>query len=393
MSLALRQTAAIVLDGYRELNARKLFWITMALSVIVVLAFAAIGLNQRGFTILWWTIDNNVMNSRVIEPKLLYKFAFANFAIPIWLAWGATILGLISTAGMVPEFVQGGAIELAVSKPIGRARLILTKYLSGLLFVALQVAVFTLAAFIVIGVRGESWEPRLFLAIPIMIVFFSYLYCVCALLGLITRSTIAALLLTILFWIVIFGVNTTETVFLSLRENTALRIEGLEARIESLKAQQAKQQEMIENASQPDDEGPPDLRAAGAALAVQKTNSDLTRRTEQLEQARKNLKSNALGHRISFAAKTLLPKTSETVKLLDRYLLTPAELDQFRNVRDGHGDFPVNEDDVRINPRALEKRLETALRSRTVSWVVGTSLAFEGVVLLLMLWIFRRRDF
>jgi hypothetical protein len=38
-------------------------------------------------------------------------------------------------------------------------------------------------------------------------------------------------------------------------------------------------------------------------------------------------------------------------------------------------------------------RVEEAKRNRTVAWVLGTSIAFEVVVLGIACWIFRRRDF
>jgi hypothetical protein len=60
--------------------------------------------------------------------------------------------------------------------------------------------VFSLASFVVLGIRGHQWLPRLFLAVPVVLCFFSYINCVCVLLGVWTRSTIAALLLTLLFW-------------------------------------------------------------------------------------------------------------------------------------------------------------------------------------------------
>ncbi len=392
-----RQSVAMFVDAYRELNARKLFWITLGLSGLVVAAFAAVGLNDRGVTFLWWTIDSP-LNARVLKPELFYKFVFATMAIPFWLAWGATILGLVSTAGMIPEFVQGGSIELAVSKPIGRARLILTKYLAGLTFAGLQVAVFSAASFLVIGIRGHSWEPAIFLAIPILLLFFSYLYSVCALLGLLTRSTVAALLLTILFWVLIGGVNMTEQSLLMFREGSILRGQQIEARIESLKAQEAKQRELVDQTKQPEGEAsgetPTDLRAAGAMLAMQKTSADLKRREEQLVNNRSTVKSLDRWHGIFFGVKTVLPKTSETIKLLDRSLLSREDMERFRNAGD---DEPMptvgEEDDIRVSQKTMAKRLETRLRSRTLGWIVGTSLAFEGVMLLLMLWVFRRREF
>src|SRR6185437_5144958 len=96
--------------------------------------------------------------------------------------------------------IGGGSIDLYLAKPIGRARLFLTKYLAGLLFVTLQVVVISVGSFFVLGLRGHDWEPGLFWAIPIVVCFFSYLFAVCVLLGVKTRSTIAALLLTILCW-------------------------------------------------------------------------------------------------------------------------------------------------------------------------------------------------
>jgi hypothetical protein len=414
LTLAARQSSALFIDAYRELNARKLFWITIALSVLVVGAFAAVGLNERGISFLWWTIPNDYLNTKWLKPELLYKFAYANIAIPIWLAWAATILALVTTAGIIPEFLAGGAIELSLSKPIGRWRLFLTKYLTGLLFTALQVGLFSAAAFLVIGIRGHAWEPRLFWAIPLMVAFYSYLFCVCVLLGVLTRSTIAALLLTLLFWLFVFGVNTTEQTFLLFREVNTMRIERLDGEIESLKAKQARQQELLrpapagEPAAAPDQPGEPgqdrpsippitEAQRAGAQLAIDKTAADMVERQRRLEDVRSNRSTLQTGHRICMAVKTVLPKTSETVKLLDRFLLSREDLDKLKprsdETFDAGGGRRRGENDLGVSQRALERRMEEALRSRTLGWVLGTSLAFELVILGLAGVLFARRDF
>src|ERR1041385_9255763 len=210
------QTLALFLDAYREFNAQKLFWITLALSALVAACFAMVGLDEQGFSILIWHVPST-LNSTQINPAIFYKLAFLSLGIGFWLTWAATILGLVATAGIFPTFITGGSIDLVLSKPIGRVRLYLTKYASGLLFVTLQVTAFTAACFLIIGLRGGSWEPGLFLAVPIIVCFFSYLFCVCALLGLATRSTIPSLLLTILFWLCLFATNFADTLILQLR--------------------------------------------------------------------------------------------------------------------------------------------------------------------------------
>ena len=162
MTTALRQTVAMFVDAYRELAAGKLFWITLVLSTIVAAAFAAVGIDEKGMTALWFRLDFIPVNSETFPPDLLYKFLFFQLGMNVWLAWIATILGLVTTAGIIPSLVSSGVIDSMVAKPISRTRLFLTRYATGLLFAALQVGLFTTAAFLVLGIRGGEWMPAVF---------------------------------------------------------------------------------------------------------------------------------------------------------------------------------------------------------------------------------------
>lgn len=137
-----------------------------------------------GITLLGWQFDTAPLTADVVPPAKFYLFLFATLAVPIWLTWLATILALISTASMVPDFLASGPIELTLARPISRLRLFTVKCGCGLLFVALQVAVFAVACFLVVGLRGGSWDPRIFLAVPIVVLFFGSLFSFCVLFGL-----------------------------------------------------------------------------------------------------------------------------------------------------------------------------------------------------------------
>jgi ABC-type transport system involved in multi-copper enzyme maturation permease subunit len=250
-SLIGRQSLAMLLDAYRELSARKLFWLSMMLSGIVVIAFAVIGINENGVTLLGYEVGLPFSNTKRIAPATFYKLVFQSLGVQIWLTWAATILALVSTAGMIPEFIASGAIETTLSKPISRLRLFLTKYLTSLLFVALQVTVFTFCSFMVIGFRGGSWEFGLFLAIPIVLTVFSYLYCICALLGLITRSAIAALLLTVLVWFSIFIVDAAEKNLLLFRSGYDIAVKMHDEQIAKLQTRLEAAKKEAENPTPP----------------------------------------------------------------------------------------------------------------------------------------------
>jgi hypothetical protein len=394
------QTLALFLDAYRELNSKKLFWLTMILSGLVVLAFAAIGINAQGVTLLWWDLGDLGfgLTTEMMSPADLYKTLFSSFGIALWLSWIATILALVSTAGIIPSFIAGGAVELTLSKPISRVRLFLTKFMTGLLFSALQVSVFTVACFLVIGIRGNSWEPGMFLAIPLVVIFYSYLFSICALLGLLTRSTIAALLLTLLCWLFFFSLNATDGLLVQFREANAMRVEQLQDRIKGVEAnvtrklqqEWANEQKAAGNANAMPAQAP-----APTPDQIDARDSRLTQFRIDLSQAQKGSPRLRRWSSVVTAVKTIFPKTSETISLLERSLKVELNLPGANEQRDPDED-PVNFTQGRVSQadqREIERRVRTAFESRSVGWVLGTSLVFEGLVLLIACWIFARRDF
>ncbi len=369
------QTLALILDAYRDLNSRRMFWIVLILSALVAASFAGIGLNPAGFEILWWKIPSLFFNSDNISAADFYKTVFLNYGIGIWLTWIATILALISTASLFPDFLATGAVDLYLSKPLGRLRLFLTKYFCGLLFVALQIACFCAASFLVIGIRGGAWEPGIFLAVPIVVLFFSYLYCFCVLVGVWSRSTISAILLTLLFWLCIFGVHTTEVTLLTLKiadDNSAAR---LDRQIDAT-------QNSLAEAKHSAATLPSDRNTRYVKMYQKELDSRLAERTNEHNPFTRP-------HEMFYEVKTLLPKTSETIDLLQRMLVQRTNLQSVNDTRDDSPQQTVDFNGNPVDPREVQKQM----RKRTVGWIVGTSVTFELIILTLAAWIFCRRDY
>jgi hypothetical protein len=294
--------------------------------------------------LLVWQIDSEWLNAKTTPPALFYKQVFVSVGIGFWLSWLAAILALVSTAGIFPRLSESGMIDLFVSKPIGRLRLFVTEYLAGLLFVTLQVTVFSVASLLVIGLRGGVWEPGLLVAVPLVVCFFSYLFAVCVLLGLLTRSTVAALLLTLLFWAIVSMVSQAE---------------------QSVLVFQTMERHEVEFTVQMQ---PPGGRGeAGGRAASQREPSS----NRGLETAR----------RILGAVNTVLPKTRETITLLQRWLIRLADLP------------PMANDPQQRAMQAAQRDLQEVLDRRSPFWILGTSLGFELVVLVWAAWVFCRRDY
>jgi ABC-type transport system involved in multi-copper enzyme maturation permease subunit len=394
--MILRQTAAIFLDAYRELNAKKMFWIVMVLTLVCVGALASVGLYeqpngkggvQKGISLLFWNLPPMPFLDVIDIPKsTFYYIIFFAVGVSLWLTWAATILALISTAGIIPDFITGGSVEMSLSKPIGRLRLFLTKYLAGLLFVVLQVGVFSAASWMVIGVRSGAWNGGIFLAVPVVTVLFSYLFAFQVLIGMVTRSAIASLLITVCLWLCIFALHMAETIILESRvrsgQETALREVDVAKYREQVEAKRAEAAAAEGEAKERLDQ------TVGAMETV------LAGKETRLDTAREGARTMNNVHAIMFAAKTVLPKTSETTELLQRWLVSATEMDGIINAMP---DPPPSRrrlmDDVRVSEKSVQREIQNIVAERSVMWVMGTSLLFEACIVGIAAWLFCRRDF
>jgi hypothetical protein len=99
-----------------------------------------------------------------------------------------------------------------------------------------------------------------------------------------------------------------------------------------------------------------------------------------------------------FIAKTMLPKTTETVQLTERTLVDLAELEMMMDESgSGNDGMRASREDrdlgVNIDSDDVARELVRKQRSRSVAWIVGTSLLFEAFILSIACWIFCRRDY
>ena len=323
------QTLAILHDAYRRVNDRKVFWSAMALSAAVVAVLAGVSINERGVRVFTWQFDSDVMTS-----------------------------------------------DMVLSRPIGRWRLFLTQYAGGLVFVALQALVFSVACFAVLAWRADVLAPGIFLAVPTVVLVFSYLFSFSVLIGVLTRSTVSALLLTGLFWLLVFGLGVADKALIAGRvriqhetEKAALRVDRLEQRLQRL-------------LEPPGDVGPGQAEGQGQKEAGAEPPEPEMLTAEQLEfnlRIARDLRDR-LGESVDslrwwndlfFSIRTFLPKTDETVSLVERWMIPEGRIPRGR--RGGE--------------------IDRTIRGRSVAWIVGTSVAFELVVLLAGGWLFVRRDY
>ncbi|MCS6976899.1 MAG: ABC transporter permease [Gemmatales bacterium] len=121
--------------------------------------------------------------------------------------WVGVTIAVICTAGFVPNMMRKGSIDLLLVRPIPRPILLLYKYLGGLLFVALNAAFLVGASWVVFGFTMNNWNPWYLASVGVLMFYFAVLYSLSVLIGVLTQSSLAAILVTLGFWIFMAVVN------------------------------------------------------------------------------------------------------------------------------------------------------------------------------------------
>jgi len=125
---------------------------------------------------------------------------------------------ILVTASMITQTFEPGSIDLLLSKPVSRTLVFLTKFAGGCIFIGLNAAYFVAGMYLVAGWRFDLWIPRLFWCIPVFLFMFVVFYSVCSLAGVLSRNTIVAIVLTIVFW----GFGWTVVLVKTVMEGVAL---------------------------------------------------------------------------------------------------------------------------------------------------------------------------
>lgn len=147
--------------------------------------------------------DGMALQGSVAEAVYDWQRIFAEWIAGIF----GVIIALIFTAFFIPGMLEKGNIEVLLSKPIGRSTLLIYKYLGGLLYVLLLSVILIGGSWLALSVRSGYWNQKYLWSIGIQTFHFAILYSVSVLFGVLWRSWIGSVLMTVLSWIVFTLVN------------------------------------------------------------------------------------------------------------------------------------------------------------------------------------------
>ena len=100
---------------------------------------------------------------------------------------------------------------MLLAKPRRRASIFMAKFVASLLFAAVPVTLVCLGVLLSMRMALGVWEFEILYALPYVLLFYSSLFAVCVLVGTVTRSALASLLLTVVIWGLFLAAGAVES--------------------------------------------------------------------------------------------------------------------------------------------------------------------------------------
>src|SRR2546423_10115355 len=158
-------------DVMREAAARWTLVAYFFLSSLFILIFAfAVNLDIVEGSLAGAKLFGNEMNvtgPQVSIEKLVLGFesGFSGF-----LYFLCTFLAIFATAHLVPRMQEKGTIDLYLSRPVARVKLLLSRYVAGLLLAASNIFYLVISMWLIVVWKTHVFHPR-FLFAGLIILF------------------------------------------------------------------------------------------------------------------------------------------------------------------------------------------------------------------------------
>ncbi len=186
----MRAFAASIQEVFREAAARWTLIAYFTLSSLFILIFAAaVNLDivdgaLAGATLFGQSVDMGGGPVEIDKIVLGFESGFSGFLYLV-----GTFLALFATAHLVPRLQEKGTIDLYLSRPVGRVKLLLSRYAGGLLLAAANLAYLIGTMWLIIVWKTRVLHPRFLLAGLVILFAIATLMAFAFLIGVVTSST------------------------------------------------------------------------------------------------------------------------------------------------------------------------------------------------------------
>lgn len=201
---------ALFEDAFRQVLDDKVFRLLVILALVMIVPTFLVGFRPEGVSLLWgvktWTYEELLRSfggggARVGDDTSIRVIGEIQRVIVQGLVGSVGLLFCIAaTAFFVPRMLEKGAADTLFSKPVGRFALLIARYVAGVLFVACLSFVLVPGMHLGFLVTSGYSDPAFLWSALTLTYVFALVHSVSVAVAVFTRSSIAAILTTLIFF-------------------------------------------------------------------------------------------------------------------------------------------------------------------------------------------------
>ena len=193
-------------DVMREAAARWTLLTYFILSTIFIATFAiAVNLDVVDGAIAGAKLFGNEIEGRganLEQVVLIFEGGFSGFLFII-----STLMAVFATAHLVPRMQDKGTVDLYLSRPVSRVRLLLSRYFAGLLLAGSNIFYLLISMWLIVVWKTHVVHARFLAAGLILLFVVAVLLAFAFLIGVATSSTAVSIMTT--YAVLLFGIPLT----------------------------------------------------------------------------------------------------------------------------------------------------------------------------------------
>jgi len=206
----------LMFSTFREAIAKKIFLGFFAISTLIILIFL--------FLINVDSVEGMVdmMGSSGTEgiKQLVIGFEVAMINISYLLI---ITFCFVSVASFIPSMLEKGNIDLLLSKPVSRTKIILAKFSGGVLLIFLSLIYLIGFVWLILSLKSGYWNITFLYSIFWLTLSFAIIYSIIILTGLISQSTVLSIIVSLFIVFIVCPILAVreEVIFSIVSNSTA----------------------------------------------------------------------------------------------------------------------------------------------------------------------------
>jgi len=223
---------ALLEDARQQVLDNTVFKLLVIVTAVPILLTFVVGFHEDHISLLWGfkTFEYEPILeafgglTRFERPSEVFVQAVQQIAVTFLGGTVGLIFCIAATAFFTPRILEKGAADTLFAKPVSRLMILLSRYFAGILFVGLVAVVMVVGMYLGLLVNSRYNDPGFLWGVVTLMYLFALLHAFSVFVAVLTRSSTAAILLTLILFVIAGAVHGGWTMVEYFKNQEAVQV-------------------------------------------------------------------------------------------------------------------------------------------------------------------------